>query len=54
VPTTVNDEMDIYRIRVEPGVHELNSNQAFGVNVYGYAADVSYAYPGGLNLEIIN
>jgi hypothetical protein len=31
--------------------HNLTGSAPFGLTVYGYDCDVSYAYPGGLNLE---
>jgi hypothetical protein len=52
-PVTV-DGMDIYRLSVPEGVQQLQNNAPFGVIAYGYDCDVSYAYPGGLNLETIN
>ena len=39
--------------RVEPGVHSVTGDAAFGLTTYGYACDVSYAYPGGLKLQSI-
>jgi hypothetical protein len=39
---------------VTDGVHQIWSDQPFGIWVYGYYADTSYGYPGGLNLEQIN
>jgi len=39
------------RIRLDPGVHHLKSTRPVGVVVYGYDDDVSYAYPGGAQLE---
>lgn len=54
-PISINGERDVYRLRVGEGVHTLISTSgSVGVSGYGYACDVSYAYPGGLNLEIIN
>ena len=38
---------------VEPGVHSVTGDAAFGLTTYGYACDVSYAYPGGLKLQSI-
>ena len=31
--------------------HTITGSEPFGLYVYGYDCDVSYAYPGGLNLE---
>lgn len=36
---------------VQPGAHQFTASQAFGLYSYGYDCFVSYAYPGGLNLE---
>ncbi len=36
------------------GAHHIWSNKPFGIWVYGYYADTSYGYPGGMNLEQIN
>jgi hypothetical protein len=49
---TVGDWEVIY-LEMEPGVHALNGNQPFGLYAYGYDCDVSYAYPGGLNLSAL-
>ncbi len=35
-------------------VHSIWSPAPFGIWVYGYFADTSYGYPGGMNLEQIN
>jgi len=39
---------------VTDGVHHITAQRPVGVIVYGYDKDVSYGYPGGLNLERIN
>jgi len=39
--------------KVEPGVHAVSGDAPFGLTAYGYACDVSYAYPGGLKLQSI-
>jgi len=39
------------REAVSPGVHKVEGSSAFGLTAYGYDCDVSYAYPGGLNLQ---
>ncbi len=46
-----NSEYRVARIPVADGVHRLRSDEPFMVMAYGYDLDVSYAYPGGLNLE---
>lgn len=37
-------------VKMTPGVHQLASDQPFGVMVYGFDNAVSYSYPGGMNL----
>ena len=41
-------------VEVSDGVHTLTTSAPAGVFVYGYDRDVSYGYPGGLNLGRIN
>ncbi|MDX9723984.1 MAG: IgGFc-binding protein [Myxococcota bacterium] len=53
-PVPLGNDWDVYRLPVADGVHSLSSNGAFGVQTYGYNQNVSYAYPGGLNLLTIN
>lgn len=42
------------RLLVGDGAHRLEADQEVGLLVYGMDDDVSYSYPGGLDLEIIN
>jgi hypothetical protein len=42
------------RVAVTDGIHVLQGSQPFGVIVIGYDSFDSYAYPGGLNQQIIN
>jgi len=51
-PTTIaGTTWQIVRVEVAPGTHRLVSSAPSGLYVYGYGCDVSYAYPGGLNLD---
>jgi hypothetical protein len=45
---------EVTRASVSDGVHVVDGDQPFGVLVVGYDEYDSYAYPGGLNLQIIN
>ncbi len=38
---------------VQAGVHRLSADVPVGLIVYGYACDVSYAYPGGMKIEVV-
>ena len=42
---------NMHTVEVIPGVHRIQGTKPVGVTAYGYDCDVSYAYPGGLNLE---
>lgn len=50
-PVGEREAFDIAQIPVEAGPHRLQAEVPFGVVGYGYDCHVSYAYPGGLNLE---
>lgn len=41
----------VTRVPVDAGTHRLEASAPVGLSVYGYGCDVSYAYPGGLNLD---
>jgi hypothetical protein len=45
---------EVARVPVSDGVHVVEGDRAFGIIVIGYDSFDSYAYPGGLNLQIIN
>jgi hypothetical protein len=47
-------EWQVARIAATDGVHTLEGDQNFGVTVVGYDSYDSYAYPGGLNQQVIN
>jgi hypothetical protein len=36
------------------GLHEMHSDEPFGVTVWGWDITVSYAYPAGAKVEFIN
>lgn len=41
----------MYSVELQPGVHTLQAQDAFGLVVYAYDDYVSYAFPGGLDLR---
>jgi len=45
---------EVTREPVSDGVHVIEGDQPFGVIVVGFDSFDSYAYPGGLNLQVIN
>ncbi len=45
--------MGVYQLPIADGIHTVTSDIPFGLTVYGYDCDVSYAYPGGLRLKSI-
>ena len=47
-------QWQVATLEVSDGRHEVSSDGQVGLTVYGYDRDVSYGYPGGLNLERIN
>ena len=53
-PVGTRETFEIAQIQVEAGPHHLEADIPFGVLSYGYDCHVSYAYPGGLNLEIFD
>lgn len=42
------------RLRVTDGPHHISAATTFGIEVYGYDCNVSYAYSGGQDLKAIN
>jgi hypothetical protein len=43
----------VVRIPIHDGPHRLSATEPVSIMVYGYARYVSFAYPGGLNLEAL-
>lgn len=41
----------VHHVPVQPGVQRAEASQPFGLYAYGYDCAVSYAYPGGMNLD---
>jgi hypothetical protein len=54
VPTPIpGTPWEIRRRSVPDGTHTVTATAPIGLYAYGYDCDVSYAYPGGLNLETL-
>ena len=47
-------EYVVYRTPIIDGVHVLESKEPVTLAVYGYANAVSYGYPGGMGLKVVN
>ncbi len=47
-----NVGMRLIQEAVSPGVHAVVADAPVGLTAYGYGCHVSYAYPGGLSLEV--
>ncbi|MCA9683660.1 MAG: IgGFc-binding protein, partial [Myxococcales bacterium] len=45
---------EVANVQISEGAHFATSNQPFGIVNIGYTPVTSYAYPGGLKLEVIN
>lgn len=50
----VGDDWEVGRTEIADGVHRITGTAAFGIIAVGYSPWVSYGYPGGMNLEVIN
>ena len=48
-----NTQYGVYRFKAQSGIYELNATAPVSIIVYGYHQDVSFAYPGGLDLKVI-
>ena len=46
-------EFELAYQELNPGVHEIVGTQPCGLSIYGYAQAVSYGYPGGLELNVL-
>ena len=50
----IDAQWEVGRISVPDGVHAFTGTSPFGIVIVGYDSYDSYAYPGGLNMQIIN
>ncbi len=50
----VGDDWEVGRTEIADGVHRITGTAPFGIIAVGYSPWVSYGYPGGMNLEVIN
>ncbi|MEE2757853.1 MAG: IgGFc-binding protein [Myxococcota bacterium] len=53
-PVGDGSEWRVARFQIGDGVHFLDADQPISVIVYGYDQYVSYGYPGGLNLDVVD
>ena len=53
-PVAEGDEWQAARFPIGDGVHFIRSDDPLSVIVYGYDQYVSYGYPGGLNLDVVD
>ena len=51
---SAGENYEVGTFEVADGVHRVSSGSPFGILLVGYSPYVSYAYVGGMNLEIIN
>jgi len=54
IPVADGLEWEVARIAVPDGVHAFTGTAPFGIVIVGYDSYDSYAYPGGMNLQILN
>ncbi len=54
IPTGDGLAWEVARISVPDGVHTFTGTAPFGIVIVGYDSYDSYAYPGGLNMQILN
>jgi hypothetical protein len=47
-------EWRVLRFQIGDGVHFIDADQPLSVVVYGYDQYVSYGYPAGLNLDVVD
>jgi hypothetical protein len=47
-------EWGVIQLPVQEGVHEVEASSKVGLTAYGYDCDVSYAYPGGMRLKVLD
>ncbi|MBU1432188.1 IgGFc-binding protein, partial [Myxococcota bacterium] len=52
-PVGDSGEWQVARFPIGDGVHFIQADQPIAVIVYGYDQYVSYGYPGGLNLDVV-
>lgn len=53
-PVGLGEEWKVARFPIGDGVHFIRADLPLSVIVYGYDQYVSYGYPGGLNLDVVD